>query len=55
MATGLRVSELLALKWSDFDFPNSVMYVRRSIVDGVVGDVKTKYSKGFELSGLRHG
>ena len=45
MATGLRVSELLALKWGDFDWQNSFMFVRRSIVDGVVGDVKTKYSK----------
>lgn len=45
LATGLRSSELFALKWCDFDWLNSTMFVRRAIVDGVVDDVKTKYSK----------
>lgn len=45
IATGLRCSELFALKWSDFDWKNSIMYVRRAIVNGVVDEVKTKYSK----------
>jgi integrase len=45
IATGLRCSELFALKWSDFDWANSTMFVKRAIVDGVVDDVKTKYSK----------
>jgi integrase len=45
IATGLRCSELFALKWGDFDWANSAMFVRRAIVDGVVDDVKTKYSK----------
>jgi integrase len=45
IATGLRCSELFALKWSDFDWANSTMFVQRAIVDGVVDDVKTKYSK----------
>lgn len=46
IATGLRCSELFALKWADFDWANSVMFVRRrAIVDGFVADVKTTYSK----------
>jgi integrase len=45
IATGLRCSELFALKWSDFDWANSTMFVRRAVVDGVVDEVKTKYSK----------
>ena|SRR6516165_1490904 len=45
IATGLRCSELFALKWCDFDWLGGAMYVRRAIVDGVVDDVKTRYSK----------
>jgi len=42
---GLRVSEILALQWSDFDFPALTLLVQRSIVHGRVGDVKTEYSR----------
>jgi integrase len=45
LGTGLRCSELFALKWSDFDWDQLTVLVRRAIVDGVVGDVKTKYSR----------
>jgi integrase len=45
MATGLRCSELMALKWCDFDWEKLIGLVRRAIVDGVVDDVKTRYSK----------
>jgi integrase len=43
--TGLRVSELLALKWSDVDFENLVIYVTRSIADQHVGPCKTEASQ----------
>ena len=43
--TGLRASELFALRWSDFDWNSRTMLVRRAIVDGVAGKVKTKYSR----------
>ncbi len=43
-ATGLRVSELLALRWRDIDFENLELRVTRSIWHQVVGDCKTEAS-----------
>ena len=43
--TGLRVSELLALKWSDADFENLELHVTRSIAIQRVGPCKTKGSQ----------
>lgn len=48
LGTGLRCSELFALKWEDINWDDLTLSVHWAIVDGVVGDVKTKYS----LSGL---
>ena len=45
LSTGLRCSELFALKWLDFKWEQLTVLVRRAIVDGVVGEVKTKYSQ----------
>ena len=42
---GLRVSEIGALKWGDFDFQNLTLLIQRSIVHGRIGDVKTEYSR----------
>jgi integrase len=33
------------LKWSDFDWQNLSVYIRRAIVSGRVDDVKTDYSE----------
>jgi integrase len=41
---GLRISELLALKWSDVDWLNSRLTIERGIVRGIVDAVKTEYS-----------
>jgi len=43
--TGLRVSELLALKWSDVDFEHLVIHVTRSIALQHVGPCKTEASQ----------
>jgi integrase len=43
--TGCRVSEILALQWGDIDFESLKMFVRRSVVRGVVDAVKTEYSE----------
>ena len=42
---GLRISEIMALRWSDFNFLRSTLLVQRSIVHGRVDDVKTEYSR----------
>lgn len=36
MCLGLRVSEVLALKWTDFDFENRTLEVVRGVVHGLV-------------------
>jgi integrase len=41
---GLRISEVMALKWNDFDFEASTLRVQRGIVRGRVDEVKTEYS-----------
>jgi integrase len=43
--TGLRISELLALKWGDIDFARQQLHVSRAIVYGVVGQCKSKASQ----------
>jgi integrase len=45
MCLGLRVSELMALKWCDFDFEARTVFVRRAVVEGKVDKVKTIHSK----------
>src|ERR1017187_1767322 len=42
---GLRVSEIVALQWRDFDFRGHTLLVQRSVFHGRVGDVKTEYSR----------
>ncbi len=42
---GLRVSEIMGLKWEDVDSSNSTVSIRRSVVHGRIGEVKTEYSK----------
>jgi integrase len=41
---GLRISEILGLKWEDVDFEKLTLGVRRSVVNGEIGDVKTEVS-----------
>jgi len=45
VTTGLRRSELFALKWSDVDFWNLTIDIKRSIFQGVVGNCKTGASR----------
>jgi len=42
---GLRVSEIVALQWQDFDFAGLTLLIQRSVVHGRIGDVKTEYSR----------
>jgi len=43
--TGLRVSELLGLKWSDIDFESYEIQLERGVVHQVVGSLKTEASR----------
>lgn len=43
--TGLRVSELIGLKWSDVDFDSLQVNLSRSVVCQVVGTMKTEASR----------
>jgi len=43
---GLRISECLALKWSDVNWFNRELHVQRGIVSGRVDEVKTEGSRG---------
>ena len=42
---GLRISECLALRWSDVDWLNGMLRVERGIVEQNVDDVKTDESR----------
>jgi len=45
MCLGLRISEVVGLQWGDFDWEQLQVMVQRSMVFGVVGEVKTRYSR----------
>jgi integrase len=45
VTTGLRRSELFALKWKDVDFQTKQIHVTRSIVQNVIGVCKTESSQ----------
>ncbi len=45
VTTGLRRSELFALKWRDVDFQAKQIHVTRSIVQNVIGACKTESSQ----------
>ncbi len=44
-ATGLRISEILALRWSDVDWENSSIRVARAYVRGKVSSTESRASK----------
>ncbi|MBS1801485.1 MAG: site-specific integrase [Acidobacteria bacterium] len=43
--TGLRVGEILGLRWQDVDFPNRLIRVQQAVYRGSLGSPKTKGSK----------
>ena len=45
VTTGLRVSELLALKWADMDFTAGEIHLSRGIVRQYIGQMKTEASR----------
>jgi integrase len=47
MCTGMRLSEVLALRWEHIDFEAGVMLLQRGVVDGRIGKVKTEASNDY--------
>ena len=47
MCTGLRVSEVLALRWEHFDFRAGVLLVQDGVVNGRIAGVKTDASNDY--------
>jgi len=45
MCTGLRISEVLALRWESLNFEEGTMLVERAVVNGRIGPTKTETSK----------
>lgn len=43
--TGLRIGELIALKWEDIDFHNRLIFVQRNITRGKVTNPKSRAGK----------
>jgi integrase len=42
---GLRISEILGLRWTEFDFKRSVVLIQRSAVGKRLNKLKTEYSQ----------
>ncbi len=47
MYTGMRVSEVLALRWEHIDFEAGAMLVQQGVVNGRIGKVKTEASNDY--------
>jgi integrase len=47
MCTGMRVSEVLALRWEHIDFGAGAMLVQQGVVNGRIGKVKTEASNDY--------
>ncbi len=47
MCTGMRVSEVLALRWEHIDFGAGAMLVQQGVVNGRIGRVKTEASNDY--------
>lgn len=43
--TGVRPGELIGLMWNDIDFRNNKISIKRTIIDGIIQEPKTKSSK----------
>lgn len=50
LRTGVRVGELMALRWEDVDFDRQNITIRRSIVNGIIGSPKSNKSRQIPLS-----
>lgn len=52
LKTGLRLGELLALRWQDIDLPNKRLFVRQAVARGIVGTPKSGKAREVPLCDL---
>lgn len=50
LRTGVRVGELMAIRWEDIDFDRQNVTIRRSIVNGIIGSPKSNKTRQIPLS-----
>jgi integrase len=50
LRTGVRVGELMGLKWKDIDFEKRIVIIQRSIVNGIVSSPKSNKERFIPLS-----
>ncbi len=50
LRTGVRIGELLALEWTDINFNNKTVVIRRNIVNGIVGTPKNNKFRTIYLA-----
>lgn len=50
LRTGVRVGELMGLKWGDIDFEKKVVTIKRSLVNGIMGSPKSNKERSIPLS-----
>lgn len=50
LRTGVRVGELMALRWEDIDFERKNVTIRRSIVNGIIGSPKSNKTRTIPLT-----
>ena len=49
--TGMRIGEILALKWNNINWPNDYITVQKSFKRGVLSDTKTGKIRNVDMSG----
>ena len=50
LRTGVRIGELAALDWSDINFSNRSVVIRRSLVEGIIGSPKSNKERQIPLA-----
>ena len=50
LRTGVRVGELMGLKWGDVDFEKKIVTIKRSLVNGIMGSPKSNKERNIPLS-----
>ncbi|MCF8144321.1 MAG: tyrosine-type recombinase/integrase [Deltaproteobacteria bacterium] len=50
LRTGMRVGELIGLKWDDIDFEKRTIKIQRTVYNGIVGPTKNRQSRVVDMT-----